>query len=579
MEPGLVIGLSIATMLCLALLMDRLKLPLVLGMLIAGSLIGPFSPLRSVTSPIDFSPIIVNDPSVVDIFALIGAALILFGIGLEFSIINIIKLGFSTVVAAAIKNAVVLLIGYQTAIMLGFAPPASFLLAAMLSFSSTPIIIRILEDSGRIRRPEVPLIVSILIIEDFFAVFLLAFFSFFTPTAEQKDILLPLIKAVISFIFAYIILSKVVEKLISFVSHNDELLALTTISLVLLIGYFSQWIGLSFSVGAFLAGSVLATSPHIKRINDIVRPFNMIFASLFFFSIGLLVDVNVILASLGLTLILATIAIFAKFAGSALSAYLVGFSGRSSCFTAATMLALSEMSLLIAKEAIASKLMPSEILSISAGIIIVTSVLSIILVSREGAIYNLIISLLPPQLVSEGRELRIMSLSANRLVSESFRYNKIIDALPVVSTGARQIRPREQFDRALINVALFVFTGLLALVVLGYTQPASALLTLFVLIYLGSAALFTLNIKSALDSLYTIMFQNERSAPLLILAQHLASFAILIILAIGLFGIYLLFPKTESFAAAGFSALLSLVYIPKSVGILFTSLKRLRLGL
>ena len=123
----------------------------------------------------------------------------------------------------------------------------------------------------------------------------------------------------------------------------------------------------------------------------------------------------------------------------------------------------------------------------------------------------------------------------------------------------RQVRPREHFERALANSALFVFTGLLALLALGYTQPAAALLALFVLIYLGSAALFILNIKSALDSLYTIVFSSERHAPLLILAQHLASFAVLAMLAIALLGIYFLFPKTESFAAAAFSALLSLL--------------------
>jgi len=580
MEPGLVIGLSIAAMLFLAVIMDRLKLPLVLGMLIAGSIIGPFSPLRSVTSPIDFSSIIINDPSIVDIFAFIGSALILFGIGLEFSIINIVKLGLATIVSAAIKNAVVLLIGYQAAIMLGFAPPAAFLLAAMLSFSSTPIIIKILEDSGRIRRPEVPLIVSILIIEDFFAVFLLAFFSFFTPAGAQTDILLPLLKAILSFIFAYIILSKLVGRLIDFVSHSDELLALTTISLVLLIGYFSQWIGLSFSVGAFLAGSILASSPQIKQINDIIRPFNMVFASLFFFSIGLLVDGRVILASLTLTIILAAIAIFAKFMGSALSAYLVGFNGRSACFTAAAMLALSEMSLLIAKEATASKLMPPEILSISAGIIIATSMLSILLVSRENAIYNLIVSLLPPQVVTEGRTLRLMSLSANRLVSESFRYNKIIDALPVVASESRQVRPRQQFERALWNSALFLFTGLLSLVVLGYAPPSfPELLTAFLIIYLGSALLFIFNAKSALDSLSVIVFPNERAAPPLLIAQNLASFAVFILLALGLMGVYFLFPKTQSFAVAALAGLLSILYILKTLFLLFNFVKRLRSGL
>ena len=90
MEPALAVGISITVIMLSALIFERLRLPYILGVLAAGMLVGPYSPLAGTQFlGLDFSKIIITDPSLVSVFAVMGSALILFGIGLEFSVIKL----------------------------------------------------------------------------------------------------------------------------------------------------------------------------------------------------------------------------------------------------------------------------------------------------------------------------------------------------------------------------------------------------------------------------------------------------------------------------------------------------------
>ena len=123
MEAALAVGISITVIMLSALLFDRLRLPNILGVLVAGMLMGPYSPLASVNFlGVDFGKIIIADPSLVSVFAVLGAALILFGIGLEFSVIKIAQLGLFTFIAAAIKIGIVYLTGYAALSLFGLPP-------------------------------------------------------------------------------------------------------------------------------------------------------------------------------------------------------------------------------------------------------------------------------------------------------------------------------------------------------------------------------------------------------------------------------------------------------------------------
>ena len=144
---------------------SRFKQPAVFGLLLVGAVIGP-SALN-----------IVQDVSMIRMMAEFGAILILFIIGLEFDVSKLMKLGARSILIGLLKFAIVLFFGYETTLLLGLNSKIALFVGVILSFSSTVVIIKVLEQKDMFSRREVPLLVAVLIIEDVIAVLALTFFS------------------------------------------------------------------------------------------------------------------------------------------------------------------------------------------------------------------------------------------------------------------------------------------------------------------------------------------------------------------------------------------------------------------
>ena len=143
----------------------RFKQPAVLGRIVIGALIGP-NTLN-----------IVRDSGIVDMIAEFGAIILLFVIGLEFDIKKMLKFGLRSIIVALMKNAFTIFLGYEVSVLLGFSSRASLFLGVILAFSSTVVIVKVLEQKEMFQRKEVPFLISILIIEDIIAVIAISFFS------------------------------------------------------------------------------------------------------------------------------------------------------------------------------------------------------------------------------------------------------------------------------------------------------------------------------------------------------------------------------------------------------------------
>ena len=144
---------------------SRFRQPAVFGLLLVGAVIGPSS-LN-----------LVQDLSMIRMMAEFGAILILFIIGLEFDVSKLMKLGARSILIGFLKFAIVLFFGYEATLLLGFSAKAALFVGVVLSFSSTVVIIKVLEQKDMFSRREVPLLVAVLIIEDVIAVLALTFFS------------------------------------------------------------------------------------------------------------------------------------------------------------------------------------------------------------------------------------------------------------------------------------------------------------------------------------------------------------------------------------------------------------------
>ncbi|VVC02267.1 Glutathione-regulated potassium-efflux system protein KefB [uncultured archaeon] len=515
MDAALAVGISITVIMLSALVFERLKLPLILGVLLAGILMGPSSPLAGISIfGFQFSTILISDPSLVSVFAVIGSALILFGIGLEFSVIKLTQLGSSTFLAAVLKIGIVYLVAYSSLTFFNFSAAASALVAVALSFSSTPIIIKLLDACGKFRRPEVPFIISILIIEDLLAVFFLGLISKSASGMSEYMFVLSLLRVVLTFAFAYFIVSRIISRFLSLISYSDELLILGTVSLVLVIGYLAEAIGLSFSVGAFLAGSTIAGFAESRKIEERIRPFNSLFNSFFFFSIGLLVSIGSVFSNLQLLLLFLAIGIGVRFFASGVSAYFAGFSGRSACFCAAAFLPMSELSLLLMSQGVVEGIVSAEFLSSFAFAIILSSFVSVWLVNRENGIYNLHLMITPKFLIKNARLLRSTVVGMRRAVSESSRYYRVVEILPVISYQPDQFSTHEQLTLTAKNSAVLSIASLACYVLIFLSQePGWEFLQTFSIYtfigFIGTSLLFLGNMSSTFNTLLKMVMRSS----------------------------------------------------------------------
>lgn len=577
MEPIFIIAVSVTAILLISLITERLRLPLVLGLLLAGMLVGPASPLQWLhLGPFSFSNFIITEFELVDIFAALGSTLILFGIGLEFSIVRLSQMGLFTMLGGIVKTGMAYLLAYVVVSQLGFPPTAAMYLALILSISSTPIIVKILEQKDKIRRPEVPFIIAVLVLEDLIAVFALGILSTPGLLSDNYALALSFFKVVLTFIFSYIILSRIVGILLSYISKSNETLVLATVSIVLVVSYISEALGMSFSVGAFLAGSAIASSQQARRIEEAIKPFNLLFASFFFFSIGMLVDIGATMSHLPAVLAIIFLAIIGTFFSSATSAYLSGFTGRSACFAAAALIPLSELSLLIGAKGVSLGILSSSMLGVMATAIVVSTVASVFLVNRENEIYSFLYAIVPRFFITNARLLRNASIKLHRSAQQNMRYNSIVSHLPQIGQVQESLPTHDHLHLLLNNCIFFAALSILSYGFLFFLQGAqsdayyvvsSILLFGFVL----SSAVFAINLNSAVNSLLRILVHGFSNRFLYCALQFAGALLFLFLLACYLFANHLLPSSLALLPALSFAALL-LLRLSKAIKAVFFAL-------
>jgi len=501
------LGAILIAILAVTLLFNRLRLPFVLGVLLAGVLLGPHSPLAGVhLGSFNLSELTVRDTETVNFFAYTGAILVLFEIGLEFSLQRLQRLGWGALSAAFIKLGFVFLLGYITSSMLfGFSARASLFIGVILSMSSTPLIVKMLRERDLIERPEVPLIIAVLILEDVFAVFSLAFMSSLVREPSATLALpLALAKTLLAFAFAYLILAGILRRFVRAVAYSEEALLLTSLALTLGMAYAAEAAGISSTIGAFLAGSILAGLPEARRIWDGIRHFAILFSAIFFFSIGMLADLGEVAQNLPLAIAFSAIAIFGKFTGASISAYFTGFRGRSSSFIGIAMLTLSEVSLLVAKEGAALNVIGANILSIASIVIFISMLATSLLITRENEVYALAVRPLPEGLLWMGRR------TAGGL-------REVREALFHPRPGRVTLRPYDELLPASLQAVGFLLTALAFLtlaVLLSYGAGPAAIagIAILMLIVFLSVILAVLRIKETIDIILSAVWREEGAA-------------------------------------------------------------------
>ena len=306
----------------------KIRQPLIIGYLFAGMLIGPLSPLWTSILPQNGSsgPAagigILSDISALNLFADIGVILLLFVIGIEFPFAKIRSIGRVAVGAGTLGLFVTLGVVFLAASALGLNFMDSLFIAAALSISSTAIIIKILQDSGKIKKESSILVLGILIVEDVIAVILIASLESvaLVGTVSIEAVVLVAVVAGGLIVGTFTIGRRVIPPLIDKVAgaQNREILLLSVLGVCFGYALLANVVGLSVAIGAFLAGVLVAESKSSEVSKILSSPIKDMFVAIFFVSVGALMDVTQLEDYIFIAIALIAVTIAMKFSGNLL---------------------------------------------------------------------------------------------------------------------------------------------------------------------------------------------------------------------------------------------------------------------
>ena len=347
---------------------NKFRQPAVFGLLLVGALIGPSS-LN-----------LVQDAKMINMMAEFGAILILFIIGLEFDMTKLMKLGARSILIGLLKFAIVLFFGYETTLLLGFSSKVALFAGVILSFSSTIVVVKLLEQKEMFTRKEVPLLIAILLIEDVIAVFALTFFSSVKNSgAGIISTLEHIFFAMAILIAAYLLMMKILKSVVSAIMKNssdESVLAFLSLGIGALFSYFAVYLGLTPSAGAFLAGSLIASLPNSKEYGKAIHPYALIFTSIFFISMGTLISFDAVRSNAILIGALILTVLVSRFVAIGFLTYLLAnFKGEQPFFSSIAMISVGEFSLLVAKQSENFSL-GVDLVSITAAIIFISAIIT-----------------------------------------------------------------------------------------------------------------------------------------------------------------------------------------------------------
>ncbi len=273
----------------MTLLFKSLKQPIVLGYIVAGFLASPNMPyMPSVT-----------DMHGIHVWSEIGVIFLLFALGLEFSFKKILKMGAAPIIAALSIILCMMYVGACTGELFGWSQMDCIYLGGMLAMSSTTIIFKAFDDMGLRQQRFAGLVLSVLIIEDILAIVLMVMLSTLAVSKEFEgsqminSILQLGLYLVLWFTVGLYFIPLILRKLKSLM--NDETLLIIALALCFGMVVAASEAGFSAAFGAFVMGSILAETVEAEQIEHLVAPVKNLFGAIFFVSVGMMVDMNLII--------------------------------------------------------------------------------------------------------------------------------------------------------------------------------------------------------------------------------------------------------------------------------------------
>ena len=384
------LGVAVALALVGGIIAVRLRQPPIVGYLLAGVVIGPFTPG------------FVGDTGQIGELAEVGVVLLLFALGVEFSITELAPVRRIAVPGAILQVLVTGVVAAAIGIPIGLPPPAAVVVGAAVAISSTVVVLKLLAERGELDSLHGRAAIGWMVVQDLLTILLIALLE---PFAEGGDLVGPvafaLIRTALFLALAYLVGTRVLPWLFRVVTRlgSPELFLLTVFATALLAAFLSSAVfGLSLALGAFVAGLIVSESELSHQAAGEITPFRDLFAVLFFVSIGMLVDPAAMLADWPALLALLAVATVGKAAIGAGIGRALGMPLRSGLLLGALIAQVGEFSFLLAEQALHVNLLDPRGYNLVLGTAVASIVLTPILV---GGVVRIIERLEHRRLVAE----------------------------------------------------------------------------------------------------------------------------------------------------------------------------------
>jgi CPA2 family monovalent cation:H+ antiporter-2 len=366
---------------------QAIRQPLVVGYLVAGMIVGPHVPVP-----------LLADQIRIQTLSELGVILLMFALGLEFSVRRLVRMGPVSGFITAVNVGTMLWLGYVCGALMGWTRLESVFTGALLSISSTTIVAKVFEER---RMPERlrELVFGVLLTEDMVAVIELAILTALAAGSEVSPQMIGITVGRLALFLALLvgIGLLVVPRLFRLIARlgSDETLLVASIGACFAFAIVAENAGYSVALGAFLAGSLVAESHEGHRIEKLIRPVRDMFGAVFFISVGMMLDPRLVGEHWAALVVLVVAVMVGKIVGVGLGALLAGNGPRLSIESGMSLAQIGEFSFIIARLAIETHAAREFLYSLAVAVSVITTFLTPFMIRAAGPVADAVERRLP----------------------------------------------------------------------------------------------------------------------------------------------------------------------------------------
>jgi CPA2 family monovalent cation:H+ antiporter-2 len=392
----ILILLGCSTLIVFAL--QKFKLPSIIGFLLTGIIIGPYGLS------------LINAVEQVEVLSEIGVILLLFVIGMELSIKQLVSIKKTVLVGGLIQVGLTAITTGTIYYFLGYPWNASVFVGFLFSLSSTAVVLKTLQDRKEISAPHGKNALAILIFQDIIVVPMMLITPLIAGVSDNigLSVLSLLLKFAVVLVITIISTRYIVPNLMHAVARTNskKLFLLVTITICFAIAFLTSEIGLSLALGAFIAGLIISESEYSHQATSVILPFRELFTSFFFVSVGMLLDLNFFLGNIPLILLLVLGVFIVKSIIAGLAVAVLNYPTRTVLLTGLSLFQIGEFAFILSRVGIEYELISEQTNQYFLSISIVSMILTPFVIIFSERIANKFIGVskkmgLDPTLVSD----------------------------------------------------------------------------------------------------------------------------------------------------------------------------------